>query len=320
MTSGGRSGCETRPIRLLELFAGLGGASAAASDRFRTIAAVEIDADARSVSEANFPHPCFGLEICSVPDEFFKRHAADVWWLSPPCTPFTRRGCGRDADDSRNRALLRLIDVVSRLGPPCVAVENVVGFETSHTFARLRREWESSGYEIHCRTVCPTDIGWPNKRPRVYTVAAKSDAFRWQPIRQTPRTLADVLVDVPAMDVRELMVEDAVATGYAAAMSRLHMDDPDAVSSCFTRAYGKSPVRSGSYLQTSVGLRRFSPAEVAALLGFPHGWNWPSHLSRRRRWQLLGNSLSIPVARWVLDSIATSLFANTGQLLPSRTA
>ena len=31
---------------------------------------------------------------------------------------------------------------------------------------------------------------------------------------------------------------------------------------CFTSAYGRSPVRSGSYVSVEGGLRRFSPAEI----------------------------------------------------------
>ena len=66
-------------------------------------------------------------------------------------------------------------------------------------------------------------------------------------------------------------------------------DDPAAITSCFTSAYGKSPVRSGSYLITSDGLRRFSPEEILRLLGFPRWFSLPPELRPRTAWKLVGN-------------------------------
>lgn len=69
-----------------------------------------------------------------------------------------------------------------------------------------------------------------------------------------------------------------------------------AIAACFASSYGKSVVRSGSYLLNEDGtLSYFSPREVANLLGFPESFRLPP--IPRTAYRLLGNSLSIDIVR-----------------------
>ena len=81
------------------------------------------------------------------------------------------------------------------------------------------------------------------------------------------------------------------------------MSADDTRSACFIGGYGRRFVGSGSFLKTERGVRRFSPAEVARLLGLPEGFRFPEALPLEARYRLLGNGLSIPVAAWVLDHL-----------------
>ena len=72
---------------------------------------------------------------------------------------------------------------------------------------------------------------------------------------------------------------------------------------CFTSAYGRSHVRSGSYLQQDTGVRRFSPTEILRLLGFPASYRLPPDLSLSKAWRLVGNSLAIAPVRAMLSTI-----------------
>ena len=100
-------------------------------------------------------------------------------------------------------------------------------------------------------------------------------------------------------------------------------------SCCFTKAYGHHVEGAGSFLQqapavdiVAVGerfraalaagetagpcplaearLRYFSEHEVARLLGFPRRFRFPREISRRQRYRLLGNSLSVTVVAELL--------------------
>ncbi len=82
-------------MRVLELYSGIGGLAAALADarpNAQVVAALDINHLARRVYEANFPHPTIGALIEFLPREQFQAWRADLWWMSPPCQPFTRRG------------------------------------------------------------------------------------------------------------------------------------------------------------------------------------------------------------------------------------
>ena len=294
-------------LKVLELFAGIGGFAAAFPEgRGRIVGAVEIDREARSVYEANFPHPVHTAELASVETEWLAEFEANVWWMSPPCTPFSRRGKRRDLDDSRNRALRHLIEAVAAIRPATVLLENVVGFETSQTMHRLEKKWSGAGYSIATRKLCPSEMGWPNLRPRVYLVACLGTVPGWKPLpdlRTTVPTLLATATEIGIDERKLLMLDAGIATKYERAISRVDPADPTAVSACFASSYGRAIVRSGSYLVESEGVRWFSPEEVGLLMGFLKCWKWPNQISTRRRWHLLGNSLSIPAVRYLLDSV-----------------
>ncbi|MCA9130018.1 MAG: DNA cytosine methyltransferase [Planctomycetales bacterium] len=130
------------------------------------------------------------------------------------------------------------------------------------------------------------------------------------------------LIDPSADDDPTLRLETATAERFARALDIADRQASQAVTACFASSYGKSIVRSGSYLRLPPAqgphpLRRFSPTEVARLPGFPADYHW-SHIqpgkperltltnrvrAQRLQWKLLGNSLSIPVVRHVLQHL-----------------
>ncbi|HUO86208.1 MAG TPA: hypothetical protein VM617_02365, partial [Thermoanaerobaculia bacterium] len=123
------------------------------------------------------------------------------------------------------------------------------------------------------------------------------------------RPLAELLDPQPAAD---LTVPQDLAVRSRHALDVVDADDPQAVTACFTSAYGRSPVRSGSYLALAPApaeedvlpsLRRFSPSEILRLLGFPAGFRWPADLHREAAWHLAGNSLALPAVRAMLAAV-----------------
>jgi site-specific DNA-cytosine methylase len=309
-------------VRTLELFAGIGGLHAACP-WLDVVHAVDINRDGQSVYRANFDTPYLIRELETIPLAWLAEQHADLWWMSPPCTPFTRRGRQRDMDDVRTRSLLHLIDAVAEIRPLHAVVENVVGFESSRTLERLFQRWSAVGYDVLVDRRCPSDRGWPNRRPRVYVLASRQvgsrpmgpqiEAFcRTLPERKLPAshtetasrspTLASLIDTSIAPDSHsELWLGSSIADAYRRSLDRVKSEDPGAVTACFGSSYGRAITGSGSYLETEHGLRRFAPREMARLLGFSDSFAWPDTLKTHRLWQLLGNSLSLPVVSQVLD-------------------
>lgn len=287
---------EPRP-RVAELFCGLGGYSAALGDAAQVVAAVDVNRSALAVYRHNFAHPTLAAAVESLAPEVLRGWRADLWWLSPPCQPFTRRGLGRDDDDPRSRGLLALLPRLAEAGPPQLALENVPGFAGSRTHARLRAVLDAAGYAVWEGLLCPSELGMPNRRQRFYLVASREPLLAVGTHPTPRRSLAELLDPAPAP---ELFPDPEALGRYQDALHVVDADDPAAVTACFTSAYGRSWVRSGSYLRTARGLRRFSPAEILRLLGFPPSFGLPPELSLAKAWPLVGNSLALTAVRAVL--------------------
>jgi site-specific DNA-cytosine methylase len=318
-------------LRVLELYAGIGGVAAALDGAASIVGAVDINQPALAVYRRNFVHPALTRTIEGLSADELAGFRADLWWLSPPCQPFTRRGLGRDEDDPRAASLLALLDRIEELGaegPRYLALENVPGFQGSRCHARLAATLVRSGYRWREGCLCPTELGVPNRRRRYYLVASREDEVAdWSPeASESDRrgTLRPYLDAAPDLDFDPaLAVDPDLVRRYRHALDVVRADEPGAVTACFTAAYGRSPVRSGSYLALDGGpgssadeprLRRFSPAEVLRLLGFPGTVRLPPDLPPEKTWPLAGNSLSVPAARRVL-----SVIPELASLRPTRT-
>jgi len=230
---------------------------------------------------------------------------ADFWWLSPPCQPYTVRGAGRDAADPRALSFRRILDLLARMKendlPAHIALENGEGFARSEMRERLVNLLSGRGYAIQECMLCPTELGVPMRRPRYYCMASRG--------RLEPPTL---VVDMPLRPLGdyldgsgpdgELFLPGDVVERFGKGFRVLDPRDPQAYTTCFTSGYGRSLMRAGSYLRCAGGVRRFAPEEIARLLHFPEGFRFPDRMTLRKKWQLLGNSLSVAAVRKVLEA------------------
>lgn len=290
------------PRQVLELFAGIGGLAAAWPEA--TIAtAIDIDRSAQRVYHQNFSHPYRVAEIESLKPGELRDYSAECWWMSPPCQPFTRRGLGRDLADHRCRALARLVVLLAECRPAEVALENVVGFEGSQAHRLLLDQLRDLGYHSLSRRLCPTEMGWPNRRPRFYLLASREPLPSWRALPQLACKLDELIDGTLAPDslqAAQYALPEPLLQRYFNALDRVDVDS--STTACFASSYGKSTVRAGSYLRCGNGYRRFSPREVARLLGFSNSFRLDD-LADRAAWKLLGNSLSLPSVRYVLSHL-----------------
>ena len=283
-------------MRVLELFAGIGGCAAALHPRDEVLA-VEQSPVAQRVYEARHGRRPAPWNLALTPAARWAAWGAELWWMSPPCQPYT-----------------------TGARPAFVALENVPGFVTSR--ARGALQDALTGYEVQEHLLCPTDLGVPMRRLRYYLVAARGGGLgegardvagalaRAQarlrgevvPTPALARPLASYLDRARDLDP-DLRVPDEIEARYPGALTALSPEDPAAVATCFTAAYGRSWVRSGAYLRTQAGLRLFAPEEVARLMGFGPGPLFPAEVPRAKRWALIGNSLSVDAVRAVLSRV-----------------
>jgi site-specific DNA-cytosine methylase len=285
-------------VRALELFSGLGGWRCALGARGTVVAAYDVSEAANATYALNHGEAPKARELATIPQADLAAHGADTWLLSPPCQPFCRMGNRQGLEDRRSRAFRHLMDLFREAPPERLVLENVGGFLGSDAHDLLAGRLRAHGMHRLDLEACPSRFGLPNQRPRVFVVASRKPLARHPVPEAPPQPLAGFL-DADEDDTLYLVPE-------VLARHRHGMDfvaPEDRRSTCFIGGYGQRFVGSGSFLRTDRGVRRFSPSEVARLLGLPEGFRFPEGVPLEARYKLLGNGLSIPVATWALNHL-----------------
>ncbi len=310
-------------LTALELFCGIGGFSAAvAGTGIRVVGALDHSREALEVYRLNFPaHEARQKDLERISAEELADFGADLWWMSPPCQPYSVRGNGKDLNDHRAGSLARIMDVFREIPeerlPIHLALENVVGFARSRARELLVGMLGERGYQLRERELCPTELGVPSRRARYYLVASRSGLAPHRPVKPLPRLPLNAFLNPGLEEYPKagLRVSQEVLARFGEGFRILEPADPGAYTTCFTAGYGKSLMHAGSYLRCGGAVRRFDPAEIARLLCFPPEFRFPEAHSLRGRWRLLGNSLSVVAVREVLKALPGIGFSDVAPFL-----
>lgn len=288
-------------LKIVDLFCGIGGVAEAVRnlETMQVVAAIDIDRASNLVYHLNhgIQPECQTLE--SIPE----LPPGDLLWLSPPCQPYTRRGLRNAERDPRSKALSHLIRCIENNAPNALVLENVPEFENSRHHRELERVLQSQGHATSSEILCPTQWGVPMRRRRFYLRAVKGIKTIAPVIPPDKSFVLTNHLDESAWNDPSLKVPKVTQQRFSQAMDIVAQDDQQAVAACFTSAYGDSPVRAGSYLKCNHRrqVRRFSPREVASLMGYHDQFQWPAELSNRRRYRMLGNALAVPITHTLLE-------------------
>ncbi|CAM9270247.1 unnamed protein product [Lampetra planeri] len=169
------------PLRVLELYSGIGGMHCALTESLipaEVVAAVDINTTANQIYRHNFPHtPLWNKTIEGVTLDDFNKLSFDMLLMSPPCQPFTRLGLHGDVADARTKSFLYILDLLPRLSRPprFILLENVKGFENSAARNRLVETLIKCGFTFQELMISPISVGIPNSRLRYYLIAQRSD-------------------------------------------------------------------------------------------------------------------------------------------------
>lgn len=302
----------TEEMITLEFFSGIGAFSHCLSScRFdlRVAAAFDQSEHANATYEFNLGLKPISRNLDSI--RFQDIAPAKVWWLSPPCTPFSRRGHQLDTADPRAAAFLNLMSLLPRFSPEVVLLENVGGFAESTGELLLYDTLAKAGYR-YCRvSLCPSQFGIPSLRPRLFYVATLRDDVNL-PSRTTLNRAGFEANQSPALSdyldqepVPETFLPENLRLRYERSLDIVEdPTDPNARAICFTSGYARTMRAGGSFLRMSGGsLRRFSPKEIVRLLGFPDSFAFPSHVNLNAQWRLAGNSVDLTCIRYLLSRL-----------------
>jgi DNA (cytosine-5)-methyltransferase 1 len=311
-------------LRAIEFFSGMGSfAEACRSTDLHIVAAFDQNELANSVYEHNF-----GLRpINSTLDSVQARQIPDanIWWLSPPCTPYSVRGRQDDVKDPRAKSLIRLLQLVDVKNPEIIILENVRAFQQSAAKELVSDTFEKNGYEMFETLMCSTDFGVPMRRPRYFLVgirplgiigtASNESVTFSNPIAFsnpiTPSDSTSSIMDFLDTDFCDdnLIMDNAEFRKYEAGLNVVSPRDPHASCICFTKNYYRCKTASGSLLLMDDGqIRRFSSREILRLFGFSSQYNFPPTVTEEQSSALLGNAVDVRMIKQLLITIvATSM-------------
>lgn len=285
-------------LKALELFCGIGGFAKAAQDFALHITKAYDQNDAAIATyNANFSHKAIKFNLERLTPEHLDALDVDFLWMSPPCQPYTTKGRKKDLQDPRATTFKIIIDSLftCKASPNHIGLENVVGFQDSQARKLFLKTLRDLDYFINETVLCPSQMGIPNRRERYYLCASK------KPLKPLHVKLEKKeLVDFIDHEADISFIPNTVLEKFVDGFRIIDYKDHEAYTTCFTSSYGKSWMHSGAYLAWGDKVRLFTPQEISEIMGFGKDFVFPTSLSLRQKYKLIGNSLSVDVLKAVL--------------------
>lgn len=295
--------------KLLDLFAGAGGASLGAERAgYTVVAAAEWDADACATHRAAMPE----VSVIEGDIRAIERAPdADVWWASPPCQAWSHAGKRKGAQDERNGWpwLWELMDRSRR--PTWLVAENVVG-QTRHTrkggcgdpltcagcywqvvLVEARRRFA----HVSWRIVNCADYGVPQARKRVIMVCGP-EPYEWPEATHGPGRAQPWASMGDALGLVGCVVDGMRNTAANPRQERVRGTHEPAPT---LGGKGNMILR---HVPTG-DRRRLTVEESGVLQDFPADYPWQG-TTKRSRYQQVGNAVPPRLAEVILGALEGS--------------
>lgn len=270
------------------LFSGIGGFEIACAEAgFGSRLLVEIEPVANAVLRARFPKSEVRSDVLDL--KTIPRGTA-ILTAGFPCQNLSMAGDKAGIEGRKSGIVTKLFELIERSRVPTVVVENVyfmLQLDSGRAMQYLVGQFERLGYQWAYRVLDTIGFGLPQRRRRVYLIASR------------------------ALDPRSVLFADESPQQPAAAAFSL--EEPlgfywtEGRSGVGFTSDGVPPLKVGSSLGiSSQPAVLFPDGEVLKpsieageqLQGFPQGWTCVGS-DEKARWRLVGNAVSVPVARWV---------------------
>jgi len=282
--------------------------------------AAEIEPFPSTVHAHHFPEvPNYG-DITKFKE--WPQHTIDVLVGGTPCQSFSVAGLRKGLADPRGNLMLTFLAIVGRYAPAWVVWENVPGvlsIDNGRAFGAFLGGLAQLGYGFAYRVLDAQFFGVAQRRRRVFVIGCAGG--QWQraaavlfereslcgnpaPSREAGKRIAPTL-ESRANAGGSGWGTDFLAGGGMTAHS-LRADGFDASEDGTGRGV---PLVTGPIAGCSNGggangpVRRLTPTECERLQGFPDGWTAIQYRGKPAadgpRYEALGNSMAVPVLRWI---------------------
>jgi DNA (cytosine-5)-methyltransferase 1 len=189
-------------MKILDLFAGVGGFSLAAHWMgWETVGFVEWEKYNKKVLAKNFPNTPIHGDITTYNGTL---HEADIITGGFPCQPFSTAGKREGTNDSRY-LWPEMLRVIREVQPTYVIGENVAGIysmDNGSVFEQVCTDLEDEGYAVQPFRIPACATGAPHRRDRWWFVAVKNSDSSGNGRVQTERGIGEQRDVKSAVQVR----------------------------------------------------------------------------------------------------------------------
>ena len=282
-----------RGMGIAGLFAGIGGLELGlAAHGHETRLLCEIDPHALRVLERRFEQTAFHIDVRTLGPSTKLLRDVDLVSAGFPCQDLSQAG-RIDGIDGKNSGLVReIFRIVEQFEVGTVLLENVrnmLHLARGRALELIVSEFESMGYHWAYRTVDTRAFGLPQRRERVFFLASKA---------LDPRNV--LLVDDAGPPARPKHRKRPACGFYWTEGNRGLGWGVDVVP----------PLKLGSGFGIPSAPAVWSPCDqfftpdirdAERLQGFESNWTAlkPHARSEHHRWRLVGNAVTVDVARWL---------------------
>jgi len=279
-------------MKLASLFSGIGGFELGFHQAgHNTVLMCEIDQAAREVLAARFPSikPESDIrKLKSLPGN------VDILTAGFPCQDLSSVGNKEGIWGSRSGLVAEVFRLVERSKPEWVLIENVyfmLHLDRGRGMQVITTRLEELGYNWAYRVLDTSGFGLPQRRRRVFILASRNGDPR--SVLLTDAGSLEPSEFDPSLPIGFYWTEGAFAAGLT--------------------SNGIPPLKGGSAIGIPsppailmpdgfVGTPQIEDAE--ALQGFPRNWTEPAAaIKTSARWKLVGNAVSVPVAKWLAKKL-----------------
>lgn len=295
---------ETQPtgLNVVGLFAGIGGIEAGLGEAgHHSSLLCEINDTARAVLGARFA----GVEIQSDITTLESLPTCDLVAAGFPCQDLSQAGRTAGITGSQSSLVehvFRLLDSADP-EPTWLLLENVsfmLSLDRGKAMARLVEQLESRGFAWAYRVVDSQAFGLPQRRRRVLLLASRSEDPRSVLLNQDEQPNLAISHEAK-LGCGFYWTEGLRGLGWAV----------DAVPTLKGGSGLGIPSPPAIWAPGSTRLVTPDIRDAERLQGFPADWTATKEATSgdprgRKRWKLVGNAVSVPVARWLGQRLLTS--------------
>ena len=287
--------------RVLDLFSGMGGFSRGFAETGFSVTGVDIAEDARRVygmlPNSKFVTADLSKELLEGDYEYVIG--------GPPCKPWSSVNLTKRGDEHRDYSLVKkFTDNVLSVNPRGFILENVPPLRNDPQFRRQIKRFEMAGYSVEVKVHRYSDYGAATSRKRMFAVGLRE------------LDIADFNKNLESEMAPAKTVGNAIGRYRNYAFGRhpdhkwpslktiyKYADYYDTGQFGWARLEWKKPAHSfGNVMKTytlhpdsdprSDNPRVVSPLEVSRIMGFNHGFRFPSEVTMGRKYQMLADSVS----------------------------